>query len=69
MQFVINKDIFTRKGKRLVWLERGVYPVVRMFDRTRVMIDCSTINTPSRQITIVDLRQGKLMQDGTVDYS
>lgn len=63
MQFLVDRNIFTKRGKKTVWIEPGFYPVVRLFNDNRVIIDCSTLNTPKRQITILNSLQGTLTSD------
>lgn len=58
MKFKLYQDIITRIGKPITWVESGEYPVVRMFDEKRVMIDIGT-NT-IRQLTIVPMYKGQL---------
>lgn len=68
MEFTVPNNIFTRKGKKVVWLESGQYPIIRLFGDNRVLVDCSTLNSlPNRQLTILDLSQGILSNDTKED--
>ena len=65
MKFALKKDILSKvevDGSFITWIEAGVYPVVRFFDDTRVIIDCGYPN--KRKLTIVNLTQGKLLRSG-----
>lgn len=58
MKFTLYQEIITRIGKPITWVEAGEYPVVRMFDGKRVMIDVST--NAVRQLTVVPMYKGQL---------
>lgn len=61
---MLKKDIVhtVHKGESseqlVTWLEAGVYDVVRLFDKDRVLIDVS--QTGVKQYTIVHIRRGTL---------
>lgn len=64
MLFVLNQDITTKKGKKFTWIEAGTYPVVRFFDKSRVMLDVSLPEAPNRLLTVVNLNKGTLLHGG-----
>lgn len=63
MKFILIGDITTRIGKKVLWLEKGEYPVIRFFDENRVLLDITLPDAPKRQLTVVDLTQGHLLND------
>lgn len=63
MHLAVEENVYTRRGKKVVWLEPGDYPILRIFDKTRVLVDCSTLNTPKRQLTVLDISQGTIIND------
>lgn len=62
MRFILNKDrmITGERGIKFTFLEAGVYDVVRLFDGSRIMV--ATNHGRPRQLTIVKLRDGKLIR-------
>ena len=59
MKFVLYKDIITQAGKPVTWIEAGEYPVMRMFDESRVLINIGRIGT--KQYTVVNIKLGQLL--------
>lgn len=59
MTFELYLDIPTNKGDQ-IWIERGVYPVVRMLDGKRLILDLGLNVSGNRQLTIVSRFKGKL---------
>lgn len=58
MTFIIKKDIVTRAGAEVVWVEAGEYPFIRFLDDRRVLIDIGKMG--DQLLTIVRLTAGKL---------
>lgn len=58
MTFLIEKDIMTKAGNEVPWVEAGEYQVVRMIDGNRIMIDLGKASY--RLLAIVSLRSGVL---------
>lgn len=63
MKLVIEDDVITQAGHHVTWVEPGEYNVIRLFDRDRVIIDVTTPTSMKRQITIVPLHKGTLVNE------
>jgi len=61
MKFILPKDIITRAGKPVTWVEAGEYPVMRLFDQDRALINIG--RTGIKQYTVVNLKLGQLVKD------
>lgn len=60
MKFTLDKDIITKVGKPITWVEAGIYDVVRMFDKDRVLVHLSTSIIGKRQLTVIPIYKGTL---------
>lgn len=60
MKFLVYKDIMTRRGNPVTWVEAGKYDVVRVFDSNRVLIELYTPLNKERQLTLVRMHEGRL---------
>ena len=64
MKFLLTRDIlnrFTSDDAPMTWIEAGEYPVVRLFDSRRVLIDCG--DNTIRQLSVVPLSRGELIKE------
>lgn len=59
MKFEVNSAIQTRAGKKETFVKVGSYPVVRLFDTNRVIINLS-LKKSERRLAIVNLSLGIL---------
>lgn len=65
MKFILPYDIQAKHAVMpgMPWIEAGTYPVVRFFDKERVLIDTAMPESPNRQLTVVKLTKGTLIHD------
>jgi hypothetical protein len=61
MKFELYSDIPTQKNPNSVWVNRGVYPIVRFLDAKRIIIDLGINVSGSRQLTVVRKNKGKIV--------
>lgn len=59
MVFELHKNIMAIDGT--VWVARGTYPIVSLFDNTRILID---VGKEKRQLVVVALNKGKVYRRG-----
>lgn len=61
MRFTLHRDKMVTGigGIKNTFLEAGTYDVVRLFDGRRIMV--ATNNARPRQVTILGLKDGKLL--------
>lgn len=58
MTYTIEKPVYAKKGKKHIWLQPGVYKIVRWFDDKRIIIEIpGSVDTP-RLITLVPVYYG-----------
>ena len=60
MKFAITEEVMTKAGAKVTWIEPGIYNVVRIFDRSRYLID---IGKETRLLTIVNQQDGTLIKN------
>lgn len=63
MVFELYKNIMAVDDT--VWVARGTYPIVRLFDNTRILID---VGKEKRQLVVVALAKGKVYRRGYKAY-
>jgi hypothetical protein len=59
MIFELRQTIHTKDGT--VWVSRGSYPIVGLFDNTRIIIN---VGGAQRELTIVPLWKGLVKRNG-----
>lgn len=60
MNFLLKQDklVFGEKGNMLTFIEAGVYPIIRQFDKDRIIV--KTNSERPRQITLLRFEDGEL---------
>jgi hypothetical protein len=68
MKFILYKDKTVKNfaGNETVWIEAGMYPVVRMFDLKRVLVDVGKAargkeGDNNKQLTVLALLDGEVV--------
>jgi hypothetical protein len=59
MVFRLRQDIFARDGS--VWVSRGTYPIVSLFDNQRLIIN---VGGSKRELVVVALWKGTVVRHG-----
>lgn len=63
MVFELHKNIIAVDGT--VWVARGTYPIIRLFDNTRILVD---VGKEKRQLVVMALIKGKVYRRGYKAY-
>lgn len=66
MKFILYEDKevpYYRYGggtNKVTWVEAGMYPIIRMFDSERVLVNL-TPNIDRQQLTILSIKDGEIV--------